>query len=97
MGCFRNAQTARVDDGQGHAHNRLANHRKDGANLIDRQHHRQFFYRSGAHQIKDVPCPLEGGLIEELDAAQVNGDGTPGGLAVIDQVQEKAPHFLFSQ
>ena len=37
-------------------------------------------------QIKNVPCALEGCLIENLDAAQVDSDGTPGGLALIDQV-----------
>jgi len=50
-----------------------------------------------SNKIENVPSAFEGGLVEELDAAKVDGDGGPGSFTHVDQMKEKTPDLLFRQ
>ena len=69
MGALLQAQSTGVNDGQAHSIAQQLEVRQNGAHFFDTEDDRELLLPWGAHKGQGGPFPLEGVLIEELDAA----------------------------
>jgi len=94
---FGVTQAAGVDDGQRHLYHRFSDPLQNGPYFLAGKHCRQLLGRLGADNVEDRPHSAQGLHIEKLDSGQVNGDGAPGSLAHVDQMEEEPADVLFGQ
>ena len=66
--CLGNAQTTGINERQGHPVDRISDLLQDQPDFFSAQNHRQFLGSQRFDQVKDLPRPLQGGFVEELDA-----------------------------
>ena len=88
------AQAAGVDGGQAGAIALQADQVKDAAHLFDAEDDRQLLFPLGADELDRGPVASAGVVVEELDAAQGDGDGRPRVLLEIGEVEEILAEFL---
>ena len=86
---FGITQTAGIDERQGHPIDRMHDLFQDALDFLNGQNHRQFLGPERLDHVKYLPGPLQGGFIEKLDTAQIDGDRAGGRLPSIDHVEEK--------
>jgi len=94
---LRDAQSARIDDGEGHAVGGLLHQLEKRADLVLREYHRQPPGPPRPDNVQVGERPFERGSIEKTDAAQIDLDRTSGELQSLDQVQEEAADLLLCQ
>ena len=91
---FGQSQPAGVDGGQTDAMAEHVDAGEGSTHLIEAQDRGQGLDPLGFEQTNGGPVPLEGILIEELDAAEGNGTGHPGPAGDIGAVEEILPQLL---
>jgi len=91
---FGEAQATGVDRGQAGAVGRDADLLEDRVDLLSAQDHGETFLLLGSDDVEDAPCTLEGLFVEELDAAQGDGDRSASELLDVDEVEEVLAEFL---
>ena len=66
---FGNAQAAGIDDGQGHAIDRIYNQSQDGPHFTLLQNHRRFLVPCRPDYVEDNSFPFQGFFKKEFDSA----------------------------
>ena len=92
---FAQAQSAGVDRDETDAIDSGSDLREDLGDFISREHDRKLGLARRASDIEDAPLLLQRFLVEELDAAQGDGDGAALELALVLEVEEVAAEFFF--
>ena len=94
---FAQAQAAGVDEGQAGAVAQLGDLVQDGADFLAGQDHGQLVPALRARHAGEGEVAPQGGLVEELDAAEGDGDGGPGELAHTREVDEVRADLLVGE
>ena len=87
-------QAAGVDGGKAGAIAFKADQIENAAHFLDAEDNRQLLFPLGPDEFDRWPIAPAGVVVEELDAAQGDGDGCPGVLFDIGEVEEILAEFL---
>lgn len=85
---LKQAQAADVDRGQARPVHREPNARQDPLHLVPAQNRQELLLPHRPHEIEDLPLPAQRPLVEELDAAQRDGEAGSGEVLDVGEVEE---------
>jgi hypothetical protein len=97
MGPFSETQAAGIDHPQTHLGCRACDRGQQGADFLRTQHHGEFLAVPGPREDEERPRALQGALIAEPDAIEVDAEGTLGDLFVMEEIENVLAEVLFAE
>ncbi len=97
VGALHQAQPADVDGRQARPVDRQPDATQDAAHLVATQDDRELLLPDGPHQAQQLPLAAQAALVEELDAAQRDGETGPGEVLDIGEVEEVLAEIVLGE
>jgi hypothetical protein len=97
MGPFSETQATGIDHPQTHLGFRACDRGQQGADFLRTQHDGELLAVPGPSEGEERPRALQGMLIEEPDAIEVDAEGTLGDLFVIEEIKKVLAGILLAE